>query len=45
MILFIYNLLLLAVLIFGAPWWLFRMATTSKYREGLMQRLGFTGTG
>ena len=45
MILFFYNLLLLAVLILGSPWWLFRMATTSKYREGLLQRLGFTGTG
>jgi 3-deoxy-D-manno-octulosonic-acid transferase len=25
----------------GAPWWLFRMATTHKYREGLLERLGF----
>ena len=41
MILFIYNLALLAVLIVGAPWWLFRMATTQKYREGLLERLGF----
>jgi 3-deoxy-D-manno-octulosonic-acid transferase len=45
MILFFYNLLLLAVLILGSPWWLFRMATTSKYREGLLQRLGFMRTG
>ena len=40
MILFFYNLALLAVLILGAPWWLFRMATTHKYREGLLERLG-----
>jgi len=44
MILFLYNLALLAVLIVGAPWWLFRMATTQKYREGLLQRLGFVPT-
>jgi 3-deoxy-D-manno-octulosonic-acid transferase len=41
MILLLYNLALLAVLIVGAPWWLFRMATTQKYREGLLQRIGF----
>jgi 3-deoxy-D-manno-octulosonic-acid transferase len=41
MILLIYNLALLTVLIAGAPWWLFRMATTQKYREGLLERLGF----
>jgi 3-deoxy-D-manno-octulosonic-acid transferase len=40
MILFIYNLALLAALVAGAPWWLWRMATTQKYREGLSQRLG-----
>jgi 3-deoxy-D-manno-octulosonic-acid transferase len=40
MILFFYNLMLLAVLVLGAPWWLFRMATTKKYRVGLAQRLG-----
>jgi 3-deoxy-D-manno-octulosonic-acid transferase len=40
MILFLYNLALLAILILGAPWWLWRLATTQKYREGLMQRLG-----
>jgi len=40
MILFFYNLALLAALVVGAPWWLFRMATTQKYREGLRQRLG-----
>jgi 3-deoxy-D-manno-octulosonic-acid transferase len=40
MILFFYNLALLSVLIMGAPWWLWRMATTQKYREGIGQRLG-----
>jgi 3-deoxy-D-manno-octulosonic-acid transferase len=40
MILFFYNLALLAALGVGAPWWLFRMATTQKYREGLLERLG-----
>jgi 3-deoxy-D-manno-octulosonic-acid transferase len=40
MILFLYNLALLAALVLSAPWWLFRMATTHKYREGLLQRLG-----
>lgn len=41
MILFFYNLALLAALVAGAPWWLWRMATTQKYREGLGERLGF----
>ncbi|HEY1804390.1 MAG TPA: 3-deoxy-D-manno-octulosonic acid transferase [Terracidiphilus sp.] len=40
MILFFYNLALFLALILGAPWWLLRMATTHKYREGLMERLG-----
>jgi 3-deoxy-D-manno-octulosonic-acid transferase len=40
MILFFYNLALLAALGIGSPWWLWRMATTQKYREGLMERLG-----
>jgi 3-deoxy-D-manno-octulosonic-acid transferase len=40
MILFFYNLALLAALLVTTPWWLFRMATTHKYREGLLQRLG-----
>ncbi len=40
MILFLYNLALLAALVLGAPWWLWRMATTRKYREGLAERLG-----
>ena len=41
MILLVYNLALLVVLVAGAPWWLFRMTTTQKYREGLLERLGF----
>jgi 3-deoxy-D-manno-octulosonic-acid transferase len=40
MILFFYNLALLAALVAGTPWWLWRMATTQKYREGLLRRLG-----
>jgi 3-deoxy-D-manno-octulosonic-acid transferase len=40
MILFFYNLALFVALVAGAPWWLWRMATTHKYREGLLQRLG-----
>jgi 3-deoxy-D-manno-octulosonic-acid transferase len=41
MILFFYNLALLTALLAGAPWWLWRVATTQKYRQGLRQRLGF----
>jgi 3-deoxy-D-manno-octulosonic-acid transferase len=40
MILFFYNFALFVALVAGAPWWLWRMATTRKYREGLAQRLG-----
>jgi 3-deoxy-D-manno-octulosonic-acid transferase len=40
MTLFFYNVGLLAALVAGAPWWLWRMATTEKYREGLRERLG-----
>ena len=40
MILFFYNVALLAALVLSAPWWLCKMATTHKYREGLMERLG-----
>jgi len=40
MILFFYNLALLAGLLLSLPWWLFRLATTQKYRQGLMHRLG-----
>jgi 3-deoxy-D-manno-octulosonic-acid transferase len=37
----LYSCALVLVLILGAPWWLFRMATSGKYREGLAERLGF----
>jgi len=40
MTLLFYNLALLTGLVASAPWWLWRMATTQKYREGLTQRLG-----
>ncbi|HXS75973.1 MAG TPA: 3-deoxy-D-manno-octulosonic acid transferase [Terracidiphilus sp.] len=40
MVLFFYNVALLAALVASAPWWLWRMATTEKYREGLGARLG-----
>jgi len=36
----LYSFALLLVLIAGAPYWLFRMATSGKYREGLAERLG-----
>jgi 3-deoxy-D-manno-octulosonic-acid transferase len=40
MILFFYNLALVAALVAGTPWWLWRMATAAKYRAGLCERLG-----
>ncbi len=40
MMMLVYNLALLAVLLVGAPWWIWRMATTQKYREGLAARIG-----
>jgi 3-deoxy-D-manno-octulosonic-acid transferase len=42
MILFFYNLALLAALLVSAPWWLWKMATTHKYRSGIGERLGST---
>ena len=35
-----YSFALVLVLVLGAPWWLLRMATSGKYREGLTERLG-----
>jgi 3-deoxy-D-manno-octulosonic-acid transferase len=35
-----YSALLMLALLLSSPWWLFRMATTDRYREGLGQRLG-----
>ncbi|MGA3130736.1 MAG: 3-deoxy-D-manno-octulosonic acid transferase [Terracidiphilus sp.] len=40
MTLFFYNVALFAALVSSAPWWLWRIATTQKYREGLRERLG-----
>jgi len=37
----LYSLLLAVGLIVSAPWWLWRMATSGRYREGLRERLGF----
>ena len=37
----LYSFALLLVLVLGSPYWLFRMATSGKYREGLSERLGF----
>jgi len=36
----LYSLALVLVLVLGAPWWLLRMATSGKYREGLTERFG-----
>jgi 3-deoxy-D-manno-octulosonic-acid transferase len=38
--LILYSLALCLVLVLGSPWWIFRMATSGKYREGLAERLG-----
>lgn len=40
MTLFFYNLALVTILAATAPWWLWKIATTRKYREGLKERLG-----
>jgi 3-deoxy-D-manno-octulosonic-acid transferase len=37
----LYSFALLLVLVLGSPYWIFRMATSGKYREGLSERLGF----
>ena len=42
MILFFYSAALTLGLVLSAPWWLLRMATTQRYREGLKERLGGT---
>jgi 3-deoxy-D-manno-octulosonic-acid transferase len=36
----VYSLLLLAILVMGAPYWLLRMATSGRYRAGLAGRMG-----
>ena len=40
MIVFLYNVALILGLVVSAPWWLWRTATTRKYRSGLVERLG-----
>jgi 3-deoxy-D-manno-octulosonic-acid transferase len=40
MVTFFYNVALITALLASAPWWLWRMATTQKYREGIRERLG-----
>jgi 3-deoxy-D-manno-octulosonic-acid transferase len=41
MFMILYSLLLATGLVVSAPWWLWRMATSGRYREGLGERLGF----
>jgi 3-deoxy-D-manno-octulosonic-acid transferase len=36
----LYSLALFLVLVIGLPYWIFRMVTGGKYREGLTERLG-----
>ncbi len=36
----VYSALLTLALVLSSPWWLLRMVTTQRYREGLGQRLG-----
>lgn len=38
--LILYSLALALILVASSPWWLWRMATTDKYRQGLAERLG-----
>jgi 3-deoxy-D-manno-octulosonic-acid transferase len=40
MTMLVYSALLTLALVLSSPWWLLRMATTQRYREGLKQRLG-----
>ena len=40
MLLTVYSCALLLALVLGLPYWLLRMATSGKYREGLSERLG-----
>ena len=41
LVMLIYSFLLALVLVAGVPWFLFRMATSGRYRAGLTSRLGF----
>ncbi len=40
LLMFLYSLAWMVALAISAPWWLWKMATTGKYREGLAERLG-----
>ncbi len=40
MTMLIYSSLLALALVLSSPWWMLRMATTLRYREGMRQRLG-----
>jgi 3-deoxy-D-manno-octulosonic-acid transferase len=40
MVLLFYNLALMVALVASAPWWLWKMVTTHKYRVGMGERLG-----
>jgi len=39
-VMIVYSLLLLATLVLGSPYWLFRMATSGRYRAGFAGRFG-----
>lgn len=41
MILLVYNVAVVFLLVAGLPWWVFRILSTRKYREGVWARLGF----
>lgn len=36
----LYSALLVAALVVSSPWWIARMLTTERYREGMSERLG-----
>ncbi|MGC9198035.1 MAG: 3-deoxy-D-manno-octulosonic acid transferase [Acidobacteriaceae bacterium] len=40
MMMLVYSMALALGLALSSPWWLLRMATTNRYREGLRERLG-----
>ncbi len=40
MMMLVYSMGLALALAMSSPWWLLRMATTNRYREGLRERLG-----
>ncbi len=42
---FIYNILITLVAVAGLPWFLVKLVTTPKYRQGAAQRLGFLPAG